>query len=128
MLYQSKVYWLTQVLCLFGTADASRPGLGLRHEHEHAHAIRANSPVTLDKRGPPTGWSVHVQNGNDGGGCYVENESARLLTEYAGNDPKNGLESCLSTCQVKGFKFGGVQYGSQCYVSPPAFTFDVMTD
>lgn len=60
---------------------------------------------------------MYTKAGNDGGGCYVDSSSSRILTGYSGNDASNGLQSCLNGCQAKGFTYGGVQYGTQCYVS-----------
>lgn len=73
---------------------------------------------SLVERAAPSGWSLHVKSGNDGGGCYIDSSAARILTGYAGTDANNGLQSCLTTCRSRGFAYGGVQYGTQCFVSP----------
>lgn len=123
--------WATLLLAFltFNLVDASHPDRRVsshRRHHTHAHLnprhVNTNatsiSPRSLVERAPPSGWNLFIKSGNDGGGCYVDNGSARALTGYSGNDANNGLQSCLNTCQSKGFTYGGVQYGTQCYVSP----------
>lgn len=79
-----------------------------------------SSPSTeahsLVKRAAPSGWSLYVKSGNDGGGCYIDS-STRILTGYSGSSTTNSLDSCLNTCKTKGFSYGGVEVGNQCYVS-----------
>lgn len=98
------------------------------HRRHHVHARQANDDGnitstsiisrSLAERAAPSGWNLFIKSGNDGGGCYVDNASARLLTGYSAKDVNNGLQSCLNTCQSKGFTYGGVQYGVECFVSP----------
>lgn len=113
-------------LLVFGAllVQASLHDVSFRRSRRHQHLARTPyNATTLDtrslvERAPPSGWTPFVKSGNDGGGCYVDSSSARILTGYSGNDGNNGLQSCLNTCQSKGFSYGGVQYGTQCYVSP----------
>lgn len=108
-------------------SDSLRRSSGHRRHHlgrAHAHARDSNATSlaisyrSLVERAPPSGWNLFIKSGNDGGGCYVDSSAARILTGYSGNDANNGLQSCLNTCQSKGFTYGGVQYSTQCYVSP----------
>jgi hypothetical protein len=79
-----------------------------------------SSPSTeahlLVQRAAPSGWTLYVKSGNDGGGCYVDSQS-RVLTGYSGSSTTNSLDSCLNTCRTSGFSYGGVEVGNQCFVS-----------
>lgn len=78
---------------------------------------REINTLSLSLRDPPTGWSLHVDSGNAGGGCYDDSPTARILNGYGASDSGNRLDICLSVCQGKGFKYAGVQFGTECYVS-----------
>lgn len=73
---------------------------------------------SLLQRDPPEGWSIHVAEGNDGGGCYDDSPTARILDGYWASDAGNRLDICLSICHGKGFKYSGLQFGTQCFASP----------
>lgn len=81
------------------------------------HLIERNATGhTLSARASiPSGWSLYVASGNDGGGCYVDG-TTRALASYSTTDGNNGIASCISTCQGKGYKFAGMEYGVECYV------------
>ena len=119
---------LILAILTFHLVNASQPDVFPRNPSLHRrHHARQNTNTSatvtsithrsLVERAPPSGWNLFIKSGNDGGGCYVDSNAARILTGYSGNDANNGLQSCLNTCQAKGFTYGGVQYGTQCYVS-----------
>lgn len=63
----------------------------------------ANYNNTLDQ----SEWYSH--------GCAVDS-STRVLTGFQNLDWANmTVDSCLSLCEDKGYKFAGVEYGKQCY-------------
>jgi hypothetical protein len=83
--------------------------------------VRVWSPPSTEahllvRRAAPSGWTLYVKSGNDGGGCYVDSQT-RVLTGYSGSSSTNSLDSCLNTCRTKGFSYGGVEVGNQCFVS-----------
>lgn len=98
-----------------GLANGYRLGSAHRRDYDTS-AINTRSLITRD---PPPGWSLHVAEGNDGGGCYDDSHTARILDGYGAMDSGNRLDICLSICQGKGFKYAGVQFGTECYVSSP---------
>jgi glucan endo-1,3-alpha-glucosidase len=123
-------FWalIALLLCFHSISiDASDKHDVIRRTRSRAHVVfpqrdNSNTSVsiksrTLVERAAPSGWSLYVGGGNDGGGCYLDSDS-RIFTGYKGNDANNGLQSCLNACQSKGFKYGGVEYGSECYVGP----------
>jgi hypothetical protein len=124
--------WTVLALLLVCTVYASHAPPAYRRSRNRAQVLRTDIITTVNKthslveRAAPSGWSIYTKSGNDGGGCYIDSSSARILTGYAVTDSKNGLQSCLTTCKDKGFAFAGVQYGTQCYVSPCAYAFGDM--
>jgi len=83
------------------------------------HRARSHSTAevrSLVTRAAPSGWALHVKSGNDGGGCYIDS-ATRVLTGYTESSWTNSLDSCLNTCKTKGFAFGGVEAGNECFVS-----------
>jgi len=48
-------------------------------------------------------------------GCYSDSSSARVLSYAAAESSINSVNSCLSTCAGKGYVYGGVEYGKQCF-------------
>ena len=123
MIPSLRPFWvITLLLLLVYTVDASHtPTQHKRSRHRISPHRRSvpNHERSLVERAAPSGWSLYVKSGNDGGGCYVDTSAARILTGYAGTDANNGLQSCLTTCRNRGFAYGGVQYGTQCFVSRP---------
>jgi len=87
-----------------------------RRSRNRVRVLAKAAPETrsLVTRAAPSGWSLYVKSGNDGGGCYVDSET-RILNGYSGSSTTNGLESCLNTCRTKGFSYGGVEAGNQCF-------------
>lgn len=79
--------------------------------------VTALDTRSLLQRDPPQGWTIHVAEGNDGGGCYDDSPTARILDGYGASDSGNRLDICLSICHGKGFKYGGLQFGVECYAS-----------
>ncbi|KAJ9104208.1 hypothetical protein QFC19_004025 [Naganishia cerealis] len=63
----------------------------------------------------PTGWTYD--------NCRTEASSGRGLTGYSFTSDSMTLETCLKTCDSKGFAIGklpsnsGVEYGRECYCS-----------
>lgn len=105
------------ILILLQTVFASNDNDNLNKRSRY----RARSDTTLQARSlvtraAPSGWALHIKSGNDGGGCYIDS-AARVFTGYSGSSSINSLDSCLNTCKTKGFKYGGVENGNQCFVS-----------
>ena len=103
------------ILLFIYTVVASQSNLQKRSRH------RAQSHATLDARSlvtraAPSGWALYVKSGNDGGGCYIDSQT-RVLTGHTESTWTNSLDSCLNTCRTKGFAFGGVEAGNECFVS-----------
>ena len=91
--------------------------------------LRLRSPPSTEahslvKRAAPSGWTLYVKSGNDGGGCYIDS-STRILTGYSGSSTTNSLDSCLNTCKTKGFSYGGVENGNQCFVSSTPYRVNI---
>jgi hypothetical protein len=61
----------------------------------------------------PTGFSSY--------GCFVDG-NPRALAYSAGSTSTNTPYKCASTCQSLGYKYAGVEYGSECYCSNTAPT------
>lgn len=98
-------------------ASDATPARRSRQRARSPHNILAPEARSLVTRAAPSGWSLYVKSGNDGGGCYVDSQT-RILDGYSGSSSTNGLDSCLSICRSKGFSYGGVEAGNQCFVSP----------
>lgn len=47
-------------------------------------------------------------------GCFSDS-SSRTLGTFAYSGPANSPSQCTQTCQSKGFKYAGVEYGSECW-------------
>ncbi|KAN0063950.1 hypothetical protein ACQY0O_003556 [Thecaphora frezii] len=49
-------------------------------------------------------------------GCFIDDSGARSLsvTAYQGNNT-NSVAGCALTCRARGFRYSGVEYGSECY-------------
>ncbi|KAJ6591192.1 glyoxal oxidase N-terminus-domain-containing protein [Mycena vulgaris] len=64
---------------------------------------------TTTPSGPtlPTGWAYVA--------CTKEPSSGRLLTGYAFTSASLTVESCIATCQSRGFTHAGVEYANECY-------------
>jgi hypothetical protein len=121
MIPSLRPFWVIALLLLTYTVHASNTSTQHKRSRSRVSTHRStvsNHERSLVERAAPSGWSLHVKSGNDGGGCYIDSSAARILTGYAGNDANNGLQSCLTNCRSRGFAFGGVQYGTQCFVSP----------
>ena len=91
--------------------------------------LRLRSPPSTEahslvKRAAPSGWTLYVKSGNDGGGCYIDSQT-RVLTGYSGSSTTNSLDSCLNTCRTKGFSYGGVENGNQCFVSSTPYRVNI---
>lgn len=71
----------------------------------------------LAPRALPSGWSTFAAGGNDGGSCYIDS-STRLLPAWTYVDGGMTVTKCLTACERKGVPFAGIEYGSECYVSP----------
>jgi hypothetical protein len=97
-----------------------------RRSRSRAHYDTTLDKRSLERRAAPSGWSLYVKSGNDGGGCYMDTQP-RVLSGYTYSSSVLGLESCLNACKTKGFSYGGVQNGDQCYVSL-AYYLRVNTD
>ena len=55
------------------------------------------------------------------GECY-QDSSDRIFPHSKNLEDKNGVVSCMEHCMVEGYKYIGLQYGSQCFcgnVVPP---------
>ncbi|RDW73720.1 hypothetical protein BP5796_07162 [Coleophoma crateriformis] len=68
----------------------------------------------------PTPTVVPYISGYDHQGCYIDSEdgaapSARGLPVLAYRRKDNTIESCLTACKASGFKYFGVEYGSECW-------------
>jgi len=120
MIPSLRPFWVITLLLLFVyTADASHTRTQHKRSRHRVSPHRRSVPNherSLVERAAPSDWSLYVKSGNDGGGCYVDTSAARILTGYAGTDANNGLQSCLTACRSRGFAYGGVQYGTQCFV------------
>ncbi|KAM3067190.1 hypothetical protein ACMFMG_005441 [Clarireedia jacksonii] len=59
--------------------------------------------------GAPTGWKPL--------GCYNDSVAARTLTTQIYSIPGSSMsvDACLSACIFGGYRFSGVEYGSECY-------------
>lgn len=55
----------------------------------------------------PAGWTQT--------GCYTEATNGRALTGYSFSANNMTWQSCLDTCQSKGFKLAGVEWSRECY-------------
>lgn len=105
--------------CTVLASHAPAPYKRSRYRHLISRAGNATFDTrSLAERAAPSGWSIYTKSGNDGGGCYIDSSAARVLKGYTVTDSKNGLQSCLTTCKDKGFLYAGLQYSTQCYVSP----------
>jgi hypothetical protein len=106
-------------LLFIHTVVGSQSNLERRSRHR-ARSHDTPNVRSLVTRAAPSGWALHVKSGNDGGGCYIDSQT-RVLTGYTESSWTNSLDSCLNTCRTKGFAFGGVEAGNECFVSriPP---------
>ncbi|TFK29164.1 hypothetical protein FA15DRAFT_632705 [Coprinopsis marcescibilis] len=50
-------------------------------------------------------------------GCYQDNSAARVLADLFIIDNANTISKCLKTCATRGYSFGGVEYGNECFCS-----------
>ncbi|KAJ7173130.1 glyoxal oxidase N-terminus-domain-containing protein [Mycena crocata] len=55
----------------------------------------------------PTGWAYVA--------CTKELASGRLLNGFTFTSNSLTVESCVATCQSRGFTYAGMQYSSECY-------------
>jgi hypothetical protein len=63
----------------------------------------------------PSGWSIYKGPGNDGGGCYLD-QNVRLLTAFTVTSNTMTVSTCLTACQSRGYIYGGLEAGIECYV------------
>ncbi|KAJ7120963.1 glyoxal oxidase N-terminus-domain-containing protein [Mycena epipterygia] len=68
-----------------------------------------STPQKTAPSGPtlPTGWKYVA--------CTNEPTGGRLLTGYSFTSASLTVESCISTCQSRGFSYAGVEYANECY-------------
>ena len=96
---------LTHISTLALAAGAAHaavvPGTG---SHLHARAV-------------PSGWSLVVTNGNDGGGCYMDSSNPRVLTGYAGRVGGSSIDKMIAECSKRVCSYAGLEYGGEIYVS-----------
>lgn len=102
-------------LALLSLTSASHsPSLNHKRAHNrlvHNHTRDIQARATL-----PSGWSLYVVTGNDGGGCYVDT-LPRVLPDFTVGDGGNGITKCVNLCAGKNYKYAGVENGNECYVS-----------
>lgn len=109
------------VLALAGLATASTSDArGIPRSQKRSRA-RANEAITFDARSiqaraPPAGWSLFVAPNNDGGGCYQDFGSPRVLTGWSGYFGTSSIEKAITECKGRGFDWVGVEYGGEVYV------------
>ena len=49
-------------------------------------------------------------------GCYPDNTNQRTLYDGGStSDSTNTVSNCLATCTSRGYDFGGVEYGKECF-------------
>ncbi|CAK5270188.1 unnamed protein product [Mycena citricolor] len=48
-------------------------------------------------------------------GCYNDATNARVLSYGAYDGPANSVSSCLTGCGGKGYVYGGLEFGQQCF-------------
>ncbi|KAH8649429.1 hypothetical protein BGZ60DRAFT_499074 [Tricladium varicosporioides] len=49
-------------------------------------------------------------------GCFLDSSATRILSGYSFTSTTNmTVESCIGTCQTKGFSKAGVEFAKQCY-------------
>ena len=66
-----------------------------------------NAPKTVAAL--PAGWSAASTP------CVAEGTSGRALTGASFTDDAMTVPKCLNYCQGKGFQYGGVEFGKECY-------------
>jgi hypothetical protein len=117
---------LTLSLPLFGLSTATHtPEIHKRSHRRLADPLLADTGLDVNETSHsvqsrailPSGWALYVANGNDGGGCYVDTNPRVLSGFSVPQDNSNGIAKCINACVGRGFKYAGVEYGSQCYVS-----------
>ncbi|KAJ7481720.1 glyoxal oxidase N-terminus-domain-containing protein [Mycena latifolia] len=64
---------------------------------------------------PPTPANVTLPTGWAYVGCTKEPSTGRLLTAYSFTSSSLTVETCISTCQSRGWIYAGVEYGNECY-------------
>lgn len=63
----------------------------------------------------PNNTNVKVDGWADRG-CYTEGtNNARALTKYSFSSASMTIPTCLAACGSRGWRFGGVEYGQQCW-------------
>ncbi|KAJ3065408.1 hypothetical protein HDU98_011220, partial [Podochytrium sp. JEL0797] len=79
-----------------------------------ANAISVYDPTTVTPTNPTvTNW-VYL-------GCFLDSiPTGRLLPNQQWNLPALTVETCLAKCSAGGFKYGGVEFGNQCFCGTPA--------
>lgn len=74
---------------------------------------------------PPQSSAIVIDAGDDwvwtARGCYSDLTYARILSQgvnVQGGGQNNSAQSCTTECGRQNFKYSGLEYGAECYVSP----------
>lgn len=82
------------------------------------HSGGGHHDQLLNRRAVPSGWSLVVTNGNDGGGCYADGGGDnRVLKDYAGRVGGSSIDKMIAECSKRGFAYAGLEYGGEIYVN-----------
>lgn len=93
----------------------------------HARTVYARASTT-----PPSGWSyvdfcqnlIQTQHTDkylairSQLGCYNDATSSRALGAYSSSTSSNTITTCLNTCHLLGYAYGGVEYGMYPVLKP----------
>jgi hypothetical protein len=79
--------------------------------------------------GPPQSYTATFTVGSSGAtylGCYADTSTRDL--PYAALSGSVSVEACLSACASKGYRYAGVQHGSQCFCGSSYGKYGKATD
>jgi hypothetical protein len=88
-------------------SGSGQGGQGGQGQATSTSSAAASGP-TMQTSNLPSGWNVA------GGGC-IQEVANRALTGAAYSSSSMTVNSCLSFCGNRGYKYAGIEYGAECY-------------